>query len=114
MKTITIKCDDGVDVSDGYHTFGELYDHRIELYLALCHSLAARDFVIWRSKTHSDGSSCEGWFVLGVGVEPGKQITYHLPMSRWDDAAFANWGGPVPGFDGHSSADVLARLKALT
>ena len=23
-------------ISDGYHTFGELYDHRITLYISLC------------------------------------------------------------------------------
>ncbi len=113
MSKVTIKIPDGVDVSDGYHTFAELYDHRITLYLALCRSLAARDFIVWRSKTHSDGTSFPGWFVLGVGVEPGAQITYHLPLSKWDDANFANWGGLVPEFDGHTSADVLVRLAAL-
>ena len=27
---------DDMEVSDGYHTFTELYDHRIELYIAMC------------------------------------------------------------------------------
>ena len=26
----------GVEASDGYHTFEELYDHRITLFIALC------------------------------------------------------------------------------
>jgi len=99
------------DTSDGYHTFRELYDHRITLYLALCRLAAAAGRTIWKSKVHSDGSSFEGWFVLGVGEAPGEQITYHLPLSRWDEADFPEC--VPPPFDGHSSADVLERLKRI-
>lgn len=84
------------EVSDGYHTFGELYAHRIELFIALCRIMeqeAWRDRAprpVWRSKLHSDGSSLEGWFVLGIYQRVGYQITYHLPIARWDDCAFAD------------------------
>lgn len=107
-------------ISDGYHTFGELYDHRIELYLILCRILkeyrAKFDPLVlnvWRSKTHSDGSSYEGWFILGIGTNMGEQISYHLPISRWEDAAFAEEYETAPDFDGHTSKDVLERLKTL-
>jgi len=39
--------------SDGYHTFDELYDHRITLFIALCRFVDNRVFIggeVWRSK----------------------------------------------------------------
>lgn len=105
-------------ISDGYHTFGELYDHRITLYIALL-KLRTSDCSwgwrkgAWRTKTHSDGSVWDGWFVLGLFEEPGKQITYHLPMDRWDETEFAETLDKAPEYDGHTSADVLQRLKEL-
>lgn len=106
--------------SDGYHTFDELYDHRITLYLALCEVIAAGGFYknpdIWRSKCHSDGELCFGTgtqFVLGIGKEPGKQISYHIPIERWEEADFAETLDKAPEWDGHTSADVLKRLRRL-
>lgn len=106
---------------DGYHTFGELYDHRITLYIALCKALYCADveyipLEIWRSKYHSDGEICFGTgtqFVLGIGKEKGNQITYHVPIERWDECEFAETLEKAPEFDGHTSDDVLERLKSL-
>lgn len=102
-------------VSDGYHTFGELYDHRIELYIKLLSTLSGVHprYVPWRTTAHSDGSVWDGWFLLGIGKETGKQITYHLPMSRWKECPFALTIAKAPEWDGHTSADVLERLKNL-
>lgn len=105
----------GVDtncISDGYHTFGELYDHRITLFIALCRT-AREGGQVWRSELHSDGSKFDGWFVLGIGRENGHQITYHLPMSKWSECDFAETLERAPEWDGHTSADVLRRLNAL-
>jgi hypothetical protein len=99
-------------ISDGYHTFDELYEHRITLYIALCKSLRMEED-IWKSKQHSDGSRIEGWFILGINKEEGKQITYHLPLSKWDECNFATTLATAPSFDGHNSNDVLERLKNL-
>lgn len=104
-----------MQVSDGYHTMDELYDHRITLYVAFCREYQ-RDRVegtIWRSKLHSDGSTVEGWFILGINKEPGKQITYHLPLSRWDQTDFAETLEKAPEWDLHTSADVLQRISEL-
>lgn len=110
------------DISDGYHTFGELYEHRIGLWIALCIQMrriekqlpqVLGEPFVWRSKLHSDGSSFEGWFVLGLGIDKGQQMTYHLPMSKWDETDFAWELDKAPEFDGHTSADVLERLKSL-
>lgn len=112
-------------VSDGFHTFDELYDHRITLYIALARlfkqqestlgEIPAGDSFVWRSKKHSDGELAFGgtWFVLGIGKEAGKQITYHLPIERWDETDFADTLELAPKWDGHTSADVLERIKSL-
>lgn len=111
--------------SDGYHTFDELYEHRITLFIALCKSLVmlwdaqkvgGTEEMVWRSQRHSDGELCFGdgsWFVMGIAKDSGKQITYHLPMIYWENTDFATTLEKAPEWDGHSSQDVLNRLKAM-
>lgn len=96
-------------ISDGFHTFGELYDHRITLYISLCK--LQKD--VWRSIKHSDGSIWKGWFILGISKEPGKQITYHIPIDLWESCKFAETLDKAPDYDGHTSQDVLERIKTL-
>lgn len=111
MTTIMINAG---EVSDGYHTFNELYDHRTTLFIALCRVL--RTHRVWRSKLHDDGSMFDGWFILGIQTSRAsgdKQITYHLPISRWDETDFASTLDKAPKWDGHTPADVLDRLKLL-
>lgn len=101
------------NISDGYHTFDELYEHRALLYISLCHECRRNPDngrVVWRSKKHSDGTEWLGWFLLGLGVKSGKQITYHLPEKYWKMCDFARTVEIAPEFDGHSSEDVLKRL----
>ena len=108
------------NTSDGYHTFKELYDHRITLFITLCrwiekHSMASHGYV-WRSKRHSDGELCFGTgtqFVLGIGKSNGSQITYHIPIERWNETDFAETLETAPEWDGHTSDDVIQRLKNL-
>lgn len=96
--------------SDGYHTFDELYEHRNWLWINLCKHLECG---AWKSWKHSDGTNIDGWFLLGMNAEKGKQITYHLPMRLWNETLFASEEKIAPKFDGHTSADVLDRLKKL-
>ena len=120
-KSMILAGGEAMDASDGYHTFDELYDHRITLYIALCkhkHDLYAIEnpgkHKVWRSKKHSDGSVWDGWFILGIGTEKGKQITYQLPLERWEETNhFAEDLEQAPEWDGHTPADVLERIKAL-
>ena len=109
-----------MDANDGSHSFEELYDHRITLYIALCKMISEKNgdgispiHEIWRSKLHSDGSSYEGWFILGIDKDPGMQITYHLPMDRWGDTNFAETLDNAPEWDKHTHVDVLERIKKL-
>lgn len=127
LISLRVKLDeiDSNDISDGYHTFGELYEHRFALYIALCKFLAGGEWVgmgnsetgfgnrVFRAKKHSDGTMYEGWFLLGVFHEKGKQISYHLPLSKWEETNFAETLEKAPEFDGHTSEDVLKRLRTL-
>lgn len=112
-EQIRAGCDTN-QISDGYHTFGELYEHRITLFIALCKALQRFTIhLVWKSRKHSDGSAIEGWFVMGINQLEGNQITYHLPDSKWDETEFADELSVAPKFDGHTSADVLERLAKL-
>lgn len=103
-------------ISDGYHTFGELYEHKITLFIKLCRFVADHPYKgfldIWKSKLHHDGSSFEDWFIMGIGTAKGEQISYHLPMSKWDECDVMI-KARAPEWDGHTSDDVLERLKKL-
>jgi len=49
-----------------------------------------------------------------LNKEKGKQITYHLPLKHFKEVSeFAEELKKAPEFDGHSSNDVLERLKKL-
>lgn len=114
-----MKQQQGIDsskISDGFHTFDELYEHRCVLYIALCRILvnALGELAgVWKSEKHSDGTIWNGWFLLGIFSKAGYQITYHLPTSKWNDCSFAKVVDQAPPFDGHTPADVLSRLSTL-
>jgi hypothetical protein len=93
-------------ISDGYHTFDELYEHRHVLFMNLCGIVDNA----WKSKKHSDGSMWDGWFIAGINIEKGKQITYHIPIRLWNDFRVRELEF-APEWDGHTSDDVIERLK---
>lgn len=100
-------------ISDGYHTFAELYDHRHSLALALMRALPD---VCWFSQRHNDGELPFGsadWFIVGADL-PAGAITYHLPiellsLAQQTGAAELSVGRP---WDGHTANDVIERLRA--
>ena len=96
-------------ISDGYHTFDELYEHRNLLFAHLVEDNLAH---AWVSKNHHDGTSFDGWFIAGIETRMG-QISYHLPMKFWDlfIAMRVRPQDTAPEWDGHTSDDVLQRLK---
>ena len=109
------------DISDGYHTFGELYKHRNALFIALLREIESNeayrkrlDKYVWKTQKYHDCTPIEdGWFILGIGQEAGKVITYHLPINLWNEAYFASTLNHAPQFDGHSPNDVLKRISKL-
>lgn len=98
------------DVSDGYHTFGELYKHRVALFIAL---MKAHPDISWIAKEHHDGTGIEGWYIAGMSLPTG-DITYHLPFMSWMTAKRIGCAvlDRAPQWDGHTSEDVYKRLEA--
>lgn len=100
-------------VSDEFHTFGELYQHRVTLYILLCRLLSEKGLYIWKSRLHDDDSMIEGMFVLGINIKHGDQITYHVGEQFWDSTEFAEVLEKSPAYDGHTPKDTLSRLNGL-
>ena len=91
-------------ISDGYHTFDELYEHRHALFGIVCKLHNG-----WKSKLHNDGSFFDDWFIAGCNLED-KQITYHLPLIFFDSFP-AKKLKRAPVWNGHTSNDVIDILK---
>ena len=108
MGKITIETEIG-KVSDGYHTFDELYDHRCLLFVAL---MKTNPKISWRANNHDDGTSYESWFVAGMHL-PSGDISYHLPQYMWKllDNVKIKTSNKAPKWDGHTSKDVVSRLE---
>ena len=107
------------DVTDGYHSFNELYEHRYALWIALCRVVqcdpgypcgTGESGDVYRSWKHGDGSSYEGYFILMLVLPTGKQLSYHIPAKYWDKCSFALTVDKAPDWDGHTSYDVIERL----
>lgn len=110
------------DISDGYHTMKELYEHRYVLFIALCkiydNYVTPLDTRIkcWKSKLHSDGTMYEGYFILGMTATEftgsPTQISYHLPLEYWNKTNVLELKS-APLWDGHNSRMALTRLMRL-
>lgn len=106
--------DEGVDVggiSDGYHTFSELYEFRKLYNAALFNQWAAMGKnEVHKSRCHSDGELCfgGGWFIV-VAMLPTGQISNHYPISDWELFKCVELPKAYE-YDGHTSKDVMDRL----
>ena len=118
LKSIIMKIELSIEgwkiqVSDGYHTFDELYRHRQVLFIALCNILmGTKTKYAWKSRVHSDWIMFDWMFIMWIGNQAGKIITYHLDsiyrgLCNVEELLFA------PERDWHTSDDVLTRLLEL-
>ena len=101
------------NISDGYHTFGELYEHREVLTAALCQMLVLiyGEDKCWKSTKHSDGTMYDNMFIVGIETISGT-ATYHYDQQFWDDFDIKILD-KAPEFDGHTSLDVISRIDSL-
>lgn len=101
------------NTSDGYHTFNELYEFRKAYNAALFNEWAAGGKCsVHKSWRHHDNELCfgGGWFIV-VAVVPQGQISNHYEAKDWDLFAVPEVERALFEFDGHTGADVVARLK---
>jgi len=96
------------DISDGYHTFGELYAHRTALFAALCN-----DHLVyaWKSRKHSDGTMYDGMFIAGI-YTPAGDISYHCESTYWSWFSNVRELDTAPKFSGYTPDDVVHRVIA--
>lgn len=96
------------EISDGYHTFNELYEHRRVLFSVVCRQFIDRS---WRSRLHHDGTMFEDYFIVGVDTPEGA-FTYHYHLDHWGCFAGVKELEKAPVWDGHTSDDIV-RLYSL-
>ena len=98
-------------LSDGYHTFDELYEHRHVLFLAL---IKAHPEKSWFSGLHEDGTMFVGMFICGIELPTG-MVAYHLPNGFLEaaEATGAKRLEFATAWDGHTSEDVVERIKGF-
>lgn len=113
------KDNSNIEVSDGYHTMDELYDHRRALTAALFRCLHELNHIyphginqVFKSRAHYDGSMFDGYFIVGI-IKNGKTyISYHYAIEYWDEFKIPELAY-APEYDGHTSQDVIERLLEL-
>lgn len=97
------------EISDGYHTFNDLYDHRRALTAAF---FKLWPTFSWKSKNHhpDDEPMFEGgYFIVGLDLPTG-QISYHYKLHHWDDFSSVIEIPHAPKWDGHTPEMTVARL----
>ena len=113
-------------ISDGYHTFDELYEFRKLYNAALFNEWGKQPvginengsikpkFDVHKSWKHYDGELCfgGGWFIV-VAILPTGQITNHYKAEDWDLFKILETEKAKYEFDNHTPQDVLQRLKNL-
>lgn len=100
--------DDIGDLSDGSHTFRQLYYQRMMLFAALVKQ--NRDKA-WKSLRHEDGELCfgGGWFIVGIDTPEGSYTYYYEDnyFSLFDCVELEKG----KHWDGHTEKDVTRLLS---
>ena len=101
------------EVSDGYHTFNELYEYRMLYNATLFNEFAKQGlYDVHKSRKHSDGEYPFGdsnWFIVMAELPTG-QISNHYEMKDWDKFQIPE--KPLANkWDGHTPKDVTERLR---
>lgn len=99
-------------VSDGYHTFDELYEHRTTLFAALTLFLP-QSWHCYRSTKHEDGGMFDGMFLVAAVGPEDQTLSYHCDLKYWDLFSHCEIQQYALPWDGHAPADVLEHLREL-
>lgn len=97
------------DVSDGYHTFNELYHHRAVLFSVICNTFKDK---AWKSKKHDTGDMFDGMFIVGIETPQG-QATYHYDINPYWDMFQVKELPNAPQWDGHTPEEAIRRISML-
>lgn len=80
-----LSLEDKINISDGYHSFNELYNHRASLTALLFNEWANRGvYNVCKSKRHINGEKCfNGDMFIVLATLPAGNISYHYKMEEW-------------------------------
>lgn len=101
-------CDYG-NISDGYHTFNELYHHRAVLFSVI---VSCYKNIAWKSRKHSDGTMYNNMFIVGIDTPRG-QATYHYNIDPYWDIFDCKELDFAPEWDGHTPDEAIERIGSL-
>ncbi len=96
------------DTSDGYHTFDELYYHRMVLFSIICNQ---NKDLAWKSMKHHDGTMYENYFIVGISTTEG-DYTYHYDIRDWNYFNVKELE-KAPKWDGHKPSDITRLLTLV-
>ena len=96
------------DLSDGYHTYNELYHHRAVLFSVVINQ---NKEIAWKSKKHHDGTMYDGMFIVGIDTPQG-QYSYHYDIEPYWNMFECKELDNAPVWDGHKPEDIN-RLQSL-
>ena len=100
--------EDKGEISDGYHTFNDLYRYRM-LYNAAFYNLLPKE-TVHKSKRHHYGEECfgGGWFIVMANLPTG-QISNHYELKDWDLFQIPE-KEVADEWDGHTPQEAADRL----
>ena len=96
------------DISDKWHTFGDLYYHRMILTYMVLKNYPS---LSWKSKQHHDGTMFDDSFIVGIDTAKG-QYSYHYDLKYWDLFDIKELD-KAPVYDGHKPEDIGRLLSLL-
>ena len=116
------------ELSDGYHTYDELYEFR-KMYNAVLFNewantpktnkqsltgTVTNEYGVHKSWKHNDGELCfgGGWFIVSAMLPTGL-ISNHYKSEDWDLFKVPEVEKAIYEYDGHTPQDTLTRLSNL-
>lgn len=97
------------EISDGYHTFNELYHHRAVLFSVIVKAFQEK---AWKARLHHDGTMYDGMFIVGIDTPEG-QVSYHYDIDPYWDMFECRELERAPEWDGHTPAQAIERIGKL-
>lgn len=122
------------NISDKWHTFEDLYNHRMAFNIALCNAISIIDkkeveefqsnfghidfheprtycYKSWKHHDNENDPMFEGSFIVVIESTQG-QISYHYQAEHWDKFKIEE-REEANKYDGHTPEDTIKRLISL-
>jgi hypothetical protein len=111
QEALDALADDVGSVSDGFHTFDELYRYRMLYHAWACRAWTEAGYPVVKSHRHSNGELCfgGGWFIVTAQLPTG-QVSNHYEDRYWELFTVPSTR-LAPGWDGHTPTTAADRIE---